>query len=91
MLWLKNLEVFHEIEKTILTHIRKANFTKSFFIFFNEKPKNYEKNWYQYSQILSSSMYHSYFLERKVIRLNGIRDKQMANDSAHPGKLKPTK
>lgn len=91
MLWLKNLEVFHEIEKIILTHIRKTNFTKSFFIFSIKNQKSIKKNWYQYSQILSSSMYHSYFLEQKVIRLNDIRDKQMAKDSALHGKLKPTK
>jgi hypothetical protein len=90
MLWLKNLEVFHKIEKNILTHIKKTNFTKSFFIFSIKNQKTIPKNWYQYSQIFCSSMYHSYFLER-VIRLNGIRDKQMANDSALRGKLKPTK
>lgn len=36
-------------------------------------------------------MYHSYFLEQKVIRLKDIRDKQVANDSALHDKLKPTK
>jgi hypothetical protein len=43
MLWLKILEAFHEIEKIILTHIRKTNYTQSFFIFFNKKPKIYQK------------------------------------------------